>query len=784
MRLAGRRSYHGRALLARLPVPTDGAHPLDFARYYLARGWVPLPIRSPEELEEYRLDRLVKLQEKLHPPEAEARALQEMHRAAKRPMVRWADDVWLDNRPDDAQLVEWWGEYPGRGIFLLTGAKAGVVVVDVDTYKGASPEPWQSCTGVVARTPKGGVHAYFAACDVKTSEGEVAPGVDVRGNGGGVVAPSGWSSPGRQFLKNEDLAQLRLPSTPAPPPRDPREPRADPQHARAGTFAEVVSTRRPDGVRVRSMKTIVGMLAKPRALPEDAIEAVRQLVADYHGGDHHPAFGMVWLGMDGALRSPAPRSRELTVLIGRLWNQLRCDPPWDEDHCDKSFGSVWDTAERGESPDTATVTIQQAQEQSQDYLAVYAPSAAQLYGAQEIRIDAARELLSAAMLPRWLMPLSTDWDMEGYGHGWGPWLDEAIGGGVCPGFFWALGARRAKAGKTAFLDQVVTGLAMLGASSLMNLVSAPIILTFMLSEMPYRGLEHRRLSRYLGIDQSVLRRGTRAAEAPGVLYLSRQTGLAPDAVTQDIFRRATEAVNTRDVFQVSRELTYYINVRTFPEDSRRGPKMLRFMAGVIRGQCQRLAQHTGRTDIWPQVIIDPLQRFTLDKGEDGVQALDAMLEECRYLCDEEGWILAVTSDTQKDSAKMGKLDTSLPPDVVVASVFRGSYKMNHIPDCTMAIEALPLSSADIMRQQQAGAEYERTAQIIVGLSRWSAGSDVPIQYRWRPRSGRFYAVAPAGAPQPPPPGPPPPGPRVGVPKSALRKPPPQGPGGRFAPRSS
>lgn len=762
-------------------VPTDGAHPLDWARFYLRHGLgVPLPIRSPEEVEEYRLDRLVKLQEKLHPPEAEERARQEAARAAKRPMVRWKDDVWLHSRPDDAQLVEWWGDQPNRGIFLLTGLQAGIVVVDVDTYKGASPEPWQSSTGIVACTPKGGVHAYFAAADVKTSEGEVAPGVDVRGNGGGVVAPSGWSSPGRRFIRLEQLGVLRLPSSPAPKPTaDPRDLQVDPRNARPGTFAEAVSLPRPDGTKNGSMKTIVGMLCRPRPLPEDAVEAVRQLVADYHGGDHHPSFGLVWAGIEGALRSSEPRSRVLTVWIGRLWNALRCIPPWDDEHCDNSFGSVWDTATRAEAPDATTATIQQAQEQSQDYLQVYAPSAAALYGANEIRIDTQRELLSCAMLPRWLRPLASDWDVEGYGHGWGPWLDEAIGGGVCPGFFWALGARRAKAGKTAFLDQVVTGLTMLGASSMMNLVQAPVILTFMLSEMPFRGLEHRRLSRYLGIDQSVLRRGTRAAEAPGVHHLSRVTGLSPDAVTQEIFKRAIAAVQTRDVFQVSRELTYYINVRTFPEDQRRGPKMLRFMAGVIRGVCSRVAYQLGRNDIWPQVVIDPLQRFTLDKGEDGVQALDAMLEECRYLCDEEGWILAVTSDTQKDSAKMGKLDTSLPPDVVVASVFRGSYKMNHIPDCTMAIEALPLSPGDLARQQQEGTEYERTAQVIVGLSRWSAGSDLPIQFRWRPRSGRFYAVPPAGAAQAPSATPPAAGSRqlvIGKPGRGQR---PQGAAGKF-----
>lgn len=763
--------------------PTDGAHPLDWARYYVSRGWVPLPIRSPQELEEYRLDRLAKHLEKgLHQPEAEARALSESQRAAKRPMISWREDMWLHARPDDAQLVEWWGEYPGRGIFLLTGRDAGMVVIDVDTYKGASPEPWQSLTGVVATTPKGGVHAYFAAADVKTSESEVAPGIDVRGNGGGVVAPSGWASPGRRFLRLEHLAVLLLPEQQRlpPDPRDPREQRADPRNARAGTFAEVVSTPRPDGTKVPSMKTIVGMLCRPRPLPEDGIEAVRQLVADWLGGDHHPNFALVWSGMEGALRSPEPRSRNLTVQIGRLWNLVRCNPQWDEDHCDNSFGSVWDTAARAEAPDQATATIEQAQAQSQDYLQVYAPSAAQLYGAAEIRVDSQRELLSCAMLPRWLKPLSSDWDPEGYGHGWGPWLDEAIGGGVCPGFFWVLGARRAKAGKTAFLDQVITGLSMLGASSMMNLLEAPIILTFVLSEMPYRGLEHRRLSRYLGIDQSVLRRGTRASEAPGVRHLSRETGRTPASIAEDIFKRAAEAVQMQDVFQRSRELTYYINVRTFPEDQRRGPKMLRFMAGVIRGVCARVSYQLGRTDIWPSVVIDPLQRYTLDRGDDGVQALDAMLEECRYLTDEEGWILACTSDTQKDSAKMGKLDANLPPDVVVASVFRGSYKMNHIPDLTMAIEGLPLSSGDLARQQEFGLEYERTAQIVVGLSRWSAGSDLPIQFRWRPRSGRFYAVPPAGAAQAPSAQPPPSGsgPQIAISKPGGRRPP-KGQGGKF-----
>ena len=92
-------------------------------------------------------------------------------------------------------------EHATDGVSIVTGRESGVFVVDVDVANGKpgmesleelerriGPLP----KGPVARTPSGGIHLYFATDgrEIRNSAGNVlGPGLDVRGEGGQVVAP-------------------------------------------------------------------------------------------------------------------------------------------------------------------------------------------------------------------------------------------------------------------------------------------------------------------------------------------------------------------------------------------------------------------------------------------------------------------------------------------------------------------------------------------------------------------------------------------------------------------
>jgi Bifunctional DNA primase/polymerase, N-terminal/AAA domain len=104
---------------------------------------------------------------------------------------------------DAAEIRHYWTERPKANVCIVTGADSGIFVVETDTAAhgdgvdgaaslaaleaehGALPET------LMAISPSGSIHRYFKHPGryVINSESVIAPGVDVRGDGGMVVAP-------------------------------------------------------------------------------------------------------------------------------------------------------------------------------------------------------------------------------------------------------------------------------------------------------------------------------------------------------------------------------------------------------------------------------------------------------------------------------------------------------------------------------------------------------------------------------------------------------------------
>lgn len=101
-----------------------------------------------------------------------------------------------------------WGEVPPGGKILdpetdsafgiATGTKSGgIVVLDLDTKPGRDGLSWARSLATplpatfTVRTPSGGLHFYFLSplAPVPNSSDKIAPGVDIRGEGGFVVGP-------------------------------------------------------------------------------------------------------------------------------------------------------------------------------------------------------------------------------------------------------------------------------------------------------------------------------------------------------------------------------------------------------------------------------------------------------------------------------------------------------------------------------------------------------------------------------------------------------------------
>jgi len=155
---------------------------------YLARGWSVLPIRARD----------------------------------KRPLLPW-ERLRID-RPSATEVIDWFRQWPRANIGIVTGEISNLVVLDVDPKHGGddSLERLQQRFGtlpqtVEARTGGGGRHLYFLHPDVIVhNRAGLAQGIDVRGDGGYVVAPPSVHPNGTQYSwapghSPEDMVLAPLP---------------------------------------------------------------------------------------------------------------------------------------------------------------------------------------------------------------------------------------------------------------------------------------------------------------------------------------------------------------------------------------------------------------------------------------------------------------------------------------------------------------------------------------------------------------------------------------------
>ena len=128
---------------------------------YLRRGWSVIPIRPMD----------------------------------KRPLIAWRE--YQTRRAAPEELLSWFRSWPAANLAIVTGAISGLVVLDLDPAHGGM-ESWRVMVqhyGPVGATPSaisggGGRHLYFAhpGTQLRNRAG-LRPGMDMRGDGGYIVAP-------------------------------------------------------------------------------------------------------------------------------------------------------------------------------------------------------------------------------------------------------------------------------------------------------------------------------------------------------------------------------------------------------------------------------------------------------------------------------------------------------------------------------------------------------------------------------------------------------------------
>jgi hypothetical protein len=223
----------------------------------------------------------------------------------KRPLVRW--QTFQTRQPSLDEIRQWFRRWPDANVAIVTGRLSGLVVLDIDPQRqgsdtlayleqkhGPLPPTVESITGGRGR------HVYFAH-----PGGEVpnmvafVPGIDVRGDGGIVVAPPSLHPTGRRYAWRQGHAPGEI--------------------ALADMPAWLISLER--GLPAHPGHSV----AYWRALLRRGVEAGERntTIASFAGH-------LFWHGVD----------RDVVCELLLCWNRIRCRPPLSDDEVAQTVASV------------------------------------------------------------------------------------------------------------------------------------------------------------------------------------------------------------------------------------------------------------------------------------------------------------------------------------------------------------------------------------------------------------------------------------------------------------
>ncbi|MHB1414620.1 MAG: bifunctional DNA primase/polymerase [Chloroflexota bacterium] len=177
----------------------------------------------------------------------------------------------------DPEVVRrWWtGLFPGSNIGLCTGSVSGLVVLDVDADKDGEeslaelerdheklPATVESLTG------GGGRHIFFGhpGGTLKCTVAKLGAGLDVRADGGYIVAPPSLHASGRQYIWEASSHPDEVPLAPLPSWLQENMSGRDDRRLPAGLVAE----RIPEGERNSTLTSLAGSM-RHRGMGEQAI---------------------------------------------------------------------------------------------------------------------------------------------------------------------------------------------------------------------------------------------------------------------------------------------------------------------------------------------------------------------------------------------------------------------------------------------------------------------------------------------------------------------------------
>jgi len=264
--------------LARIMIMPSGQSIVEFARLYVRAGLAVLPLHYP-------LPQGTNFGCSCGKPDC--------HSPAKHPVGSLAPQGLKNATTDPGTVERWFADQPWN-VGIATGAASGIVVVDIDPRHGGDeslvalerqngpvPATWRFLTG------GGGEHLLFRhpGGTVPNSAGEIANGVDVRGDGGYIVAAPSLHICGRRYAISVDHHPDETPLAHLPAwllaAVRPTAPGIKRQPASATEWRRRIANAVPEGERNVALARIAGMLLGRRIDPHSCLDLLLALNATH-----------------------------------------------------------------------------------------------------------------------------------------------------------------------------------------------------------------------------------------------------------------------------------------------------------------------------------------------------------------------------------------------------------------------------------------------------------------------------------------------------------------------
>ncbi|MBI4490645.1 MAG: bifunctional DNA primase/polymerase, partial [Deltaproteobacteria bacterium] len=120
----------------------------------------------------------------------------------KKPLIAWEDYQGQQARQDEIRA--WWTKWPNANVGIVTGAFSGLVVIDIDSVEAKDKlkgllSDYDLSAVPRSRTGKGWQLFFKHPGTPIQNRAGVLPGLDVRGDGGYVVAPPSIHPKGKTY---------------------------------------------------------------------------------------------------------------------------------------------------------------------------------------------------------------------------------------------------------------------------------------------------------------------------------------------------------------------------------------------------------------------------------------------------------------------------------------------------------------------------------------------------------------------------------------------------------